>query len=119
MIYTLSSGLGFNPGSEYNGKKMKGTSFIPLTFYGLFGGKSSFAQLGVGYTAAFGPEFIDSTGSPPVIYKKFESAYIVSLGYRYMNKYGTILQGYPLLQWTNNPSNKFSFGFGFFFGFAF
>ncbi|MDI3318349.1 hypothetical protein [Pinibacter soli] len=119
FFYNLSTGVGYTPGGKSYDKQIPGSCYVPLTMYCLVGKKASFAQIGIGYTAAFGPDFVDSTGAPPVIHKKFESAYTLSLGYRYMNKYGTIIQGYPLLQWTDNPSNEFSIGFGIFLGFAF
>jgi hypothetical protein len=81
----------------------------------LAGNKKHFAQLGVGYTAAFGKDGVDSTTRPPTISQKFESAFMISLGYRYMGQ-GIVIQAFPLLQWTNNPGSPFSILFGFVIG---
>jgi hypothetical protein len=112
ILFSIRTGVGYTPGINIGSKRLKGSAYVPLVLSLLAGKKSHFAQFGLGYTAAFGHDFVDSTTSPPTIYQKFESAYIVSLGYRYMNNHGMVAQIYPLLQWTNNPTSKFAVGFG-------
>lgn len=111
FLYTIRAGIGYTPGANIKSERHKGTVTTPLVLSLLAGKKKHFAQLSIGYTASFGQDFIDSTTTTPTIYQKFESAYILSLGYRYMRN-GFVGQAFPLLQWTNNPSSKFSVGFG-------
>lgn len=112
FIFSTRTGVGYTPGINIGSKRLKGSAYVPLVLSALVGKKNHFAQVGVSYTAAFGHDFVDSTTSPPTIYQKFESAYIVSLGYRYMSYHGIVAQIYPLLQWTNNPTSKFAVAFG-------
>jgi len=112
FLFSFRTGIGYTPGTDIGSKRLQGAAYVPLVLSALVGNKKHFAQFGLGYTAAFGHNFVDSTTSPPTIYQKFESAYIISLGYRYMNYHGVMIQLYPLLQWTNNPTDKFAVGFG-------
>jgi hypothetical protein len=111
LLYTLRTGIGYTPGLTIKDERHKGTLTIPFVFSLLAGTKKHYAQLGVGYTAAFGQDYIDSTTTTPTIHQKFESSYILSFGYRYMWN-GFMGQAFPLLEWTNNPSSRFSVGFG-------
>lgn len=111
IFYGIRTGIGYTPGINIRNERLKSSKYIPLLLSLNAGKKHNYAQLGIGYNAAFGHDFIDSTTTPASVYKKFESAFIISLGYRYMNN-GTIFQIYPLLQWRNNPSSKFAVGFG-------
>lgn len=119
LIYTIGSGVGYTPGLKESDNRQKGSVYLPLFFSMLIGKQNNYLQVGMSYTAAFGPNYIDSLSVPPTIYRKFESAYIFSIGYRYFHRNGAIVQAYPLLQWTNNPSTKFSLGFGLAIGGAF
>ncbi len=92
---------------------------MPFVFSALAGKKNHYAQLGVGYTPIFGHNFIDSSTTPPGTFKKFESAYIISLGYRYMNRFGTIVQFFPTLEFLPNSIKKVVLGFGFSIGGSF
>jgi hypothetical protein len=116
FLLTFSTGIGYTPGINVNNEKLRGTVYIPGVVSAVIGKKNHFLQLGAGYTAGFGQGYIDSISRPSVIYQQYESAYIVSAGYRYMNRHGTIVQLYPLFQWTNNPSDRFAVSFGFFIG---
>lgn len=110
-FYTVRTGIGYSPGVNIGSERIKSTVTVPFVFSILAGRKQNFAQLSASYAASFGHDFIDSTIAPPAIYQKFESAYSLSLGYRYMwNDF--VAQAFPLIQWTNNPSAKFSVGFG-------
>lgn len=118
LFYTVRTGVGYTPGVNIRLERHKGVFAIPLVFSLLAGKEKHFAQLSLGYAASFGEDFIDSTTTTPTIYQRFESAYSLSIGYRYMwNSF--IVQIFPLLQWTNNISNKFSAGFGLSMGLAF
>jgi len=111
IFYSARTGVGYTPGMDIKDKHLGGSIYLPIVFSVLAGNKAHYAQLGASYTVAFGHDFIDSTTYPPTVYQKFESAYIISLGYRYMRR-GFMAQLFPLLQWTNNPSSKFTVGFG-------
>lgn len=111
FLYALRTGVGYTPGLTIRTEKHKGTLTIPLVYSLLAGTRKHYIQLGVGYTAAFGQDYVDSTTTTPTIHQKFESAFILSLGYRYMWN-GFVGQVYPLFQWTNNPTNRFSVGGG-------
>lgn len=107
----LRTGVGYSPWVNMNSGRHKGTLTVPAVLSLVVGKKKHYAQLCFGYSASFGEDFIDSTTTTPTIYQKFESTYSLSLGYRYMWN-GFVGQAYPLLQWTNNPSSKFSIGGG-------
>jgi len=119
FFYTSRLGIGYTPGLKIKSEKHSGTISVPAVLSLLVGKKNSYAQLGVGYAASFGQDFVDSTSTPPSIYQKFESSYTISIGYRYMDSNGLVAQIYPLLQWTNNSSSKFNVGFGLSIGVAF
>ncbi len=108
---SFRAGIGYSPGITIGSNRHKGVITTPLVFSLLFGKKKNYVQLGIGYTSAFGENWIDSTTTNPTIYQKFESAYILSLGYRYIWKAFTF-QIYPLVEWTTNPSSRFSIGGG-------
>ena len=116
--YTFRTGIGYVPGDSIRLVRHKGTVTIPLVLTTLVGKKKNYLQLSAGYSASFGESYIDSTYTLPQIHQKFESAFIVSLGYRRMSE-DLVIQIFPLLQWTNNPTSKFGFGFGFSIGFPF
>lgn len=111
FLFTLRSGVGFTPGVTVKNVKQKGVLSIPIVCSFLYGKKESYFQLSAGYTADFGPAFIDSAFNPPDIHQKYQANYIISAGYRYMWN-GFVGQAYPLIQWTNNPSNRFFIGGG-------
>jgi len=120
FIFSLRTGIGYSPGLEVDEeRKLKGITAIPVVASLLVGGYDHYVQLGIGYTASFGEDYVDTTVNPEKVYQKFESAYIVSLGYRYMEVDGLTAQAYPMLVWSDNPSSKFSFSFGVALGYAF
>jgi hypothetical protein len=112
-IYAIRGGFGYTPGLTIKSKRFNSIITTPIVLSMLKGKKNHFAQLGIGYTPIFGQNFTDSSTSPPKKFRAFESEYIISLGYRYINRFGTIVQLYPTLEYITNNSNKFFLGFGF------
>lgn len=112
FIVTLRSGIGYSPGTTIDNIKGKGIVCLPLILSSFLGSGNHFFTFGTSYTLALGQDRIDYSYAPPEIYKKVESAFIVKAGYRYYNKSGALFDVYPLLQWTDNPSHYFSWGFG-------
>jgi len=112
FLYTFRAGAGYAPGETFNEKSYRGTITVPVVASFLAGIKHHYAQLGLGYSHSFGDPFIDSTFNPPHINQKHESAYSITLGYRYMGL-NVVIAAYPMLMWTNNPNNRFFWGSGF------
>lgn len=111
LLYSLRAGIGYTPGAEIKGVQHKGITTLPVVASVLAGGKGHYAQLGLGYSYSFGESYIDSTVNPPQMFQKHEPAFSLSLGYRYLGQ-NIVVQAYPMLVWTNNPTKRFSFGFG-------
>ena len=118
FLYTFRTGIGYVPGSTESRTPHKGTITIPLVASLLTGGKAGYAQLGIGYSYSFGDPYTDSTVHPPQVFQKYEPGYSLSLGYRYMGN-NIVAQAFPMLLWTNNPTNRFSVSFGFSIGTTF
>lgn len=112
FLYTFRTGIGYVPGSTESRTPHKGTVTIPVVASLLAGGKAGYAQLGIGYSYSFGDSYTDSTVNPPQVFQKYEPAYSLSMGYRYMG-HNIVAQAFPMLLWTNNPTNRFSVSFGF------
>jgi hypothetical protein len=110
FFYSLRTGIGYIPGVTIKSKRLGSIITVPFVFSILTGKKDHHVQLGLSYTPMFGHDFIDSTTTSPTIYRKFESAFILSLGYRYMNSSGLIFQIFPILDYTKN--SKFNIFFG-------
>ncbi len=82
LIFTADFGLGYTWGSHES--KQKGIVYFPVGVGFLLGGGNHYGHVRAGYTGAIGQELIDTTYSrtPPNV--KNESAYIVSVAYRYI-----------------------------------
>lgn len=111
FYFSLRTGVGYTPGSE--DRKIKTTVSVPLVASLLVGvADKHFMHFALGYTASFGNDAIDSTYSPPRHYQKYERAYIVRLGYRFMERKNVLVEAAPVAIWTNNPTSKFEWSFG-------
>ncbi len=117
--YTFRAGIGYTPSLKIKSERLKSFKSLPVAFTALVGKKKHFAQFSIGYTPIFGQNFIDSTTLPPTIFKKFESVYIASLGYRFYDGYGTTAQVFPTLNFSPSNTKKVTFGFGFSIGATF
>src|SRR5690606_15739375 len=97
LLYSSRIGLGYIPGGEKKENVAVSPSItsIPVVFSILYG-KIHFVQLGFGYTALFSENFVDTSVNPNIAYKKFQSDFSVSLGYRFMTKDGIVAQAYPI-----------------------
>jgi hypothetical protein len=121
LIYLLSIGIGVSPstGDNENEENPPSTTTIPVVG-GILYGKNHFAQIKFGYTPVFSKDFVDTSLNPNVVYKKFQSDFSLSIGYRFMpKKDGIVVQGYPIFIWSNNPTEKFKINFGVSLGYAF
>jgi hypothetical protein len=119
FLYSFRIGAGYTPGfTSSNNKRRQGVVSFPLVASLMAGGKLGYAQLSVGYSYSFGESYIDSTATPPHIFQKYEPAYTISFGYRFIGTGVTniTVAAFPMLMWTNNPSNRFSVGGGVFIG---
>ena len=119
FFWSTRVGVGYNPGIKRI--NLKGTTSIPVVFTMLWGaGGTHYIEAKAGYTGSIGKDAIDSTVAPPARYLKYESACILSLGYRFMEYKGAMLEIIPMsLVWTNNPTARFKYSFGFSIGGAF
>lgn len=118
LLYSLRAGIGRTPGYDVHGEHFKGVTTVPVVFSVLYGEKH-FLQMGVGYTALFSEDFIDTSLNPNVVYKKFQSDVSLSLGYRLMLDTGLVCQAYPMIVFKDNPQKKFAFSFGVGIGYSF
>jgi len=115
ILYVGRVGYGRTPGDD----KERGTSFngvnsIPVVFSLLYGNEH-FVQLGLGYIAVFSQDHLDGD----TLYKKYESDFSISLGYRYMSKTGVVAQIYPIFIIRDNSSQRSLFSLGVSLGYAF
>ena len=118
IIFSTRIGVGYTPGNKV--KNLKGFTSIPLSVSALYGTGKNHIVFGLHYTGTFGQNFIDSSYAPPKYFLNYESAFILSLGYRFMKYKGVMLELCPVsLVWTNNPTSRFMMGFGFSIGHAF
>ncbi len=106
-------GYGRWPGTQ-NTNGVNTIPFVFSTMYNVFK-KEHFLQLGLGYSALFSEDYQDFG----VQYKKFESDFSISLGYRYMSKYRTVAQIYPVFILRDNDVEKSLFSLGASVGFSF
>ncbi|PKF73502.1 hypothetical protein CW752_14105 [Chryseobacterium sp. PMSZPI] len=118
ILFSARTGVGRSPGYEVHGEHFKGVTSLPVVLSALYG-KKHFIQAGVGYTALFSEDFIDTSLNPNVVYKKFESNVSVSLGYRLMLDSGLVCQAYPMIVFRDNPQKKFEVSFGVGIGYSF
>lgn len=114
LAFSARLGVGYTPGT---GERDKGTYTksgitIPFVLSTLVGSRNHFAQVGVSYTPSFGNTFLSVGGKSSIKYQDYESAYIISCGYRYVDVGGFNLQVFPALVFTNNLSRRFGFLFG-------
>jgi hypothetical protein len=116
IFLTLSTGIGYNPGDS---TFMKAQTSIPIALSFLKGWGSNYIEWGAGYTASLGKLYVDSTYSPPAIYKSYEPAYIVRVGYRYMELKHFMVEAAPVFIWTNRYPDKYQWSFGLSLGYAF
>jgi hypothetical protein len=120
IFLTSSIGVGILPGFKTQNLKLKSIKTIPILFSILVGKKKHFAEFGLGYTGAFGQNAIDSSTSPPHQFLKYESAYSINVGYRFMEYKGAMFVVTPLsLIWTNNKTSRFMYSFSFSIGSTF
>ncbi|SHI67329.1 hypothetical protein [Flavobacterium terrae] len=120
FIYLLGIGVGRNPGADKESNiRFPATTSLPVFGGVLFGKRDHFAQIKFGYTPIFSKNFIDTSLEPNVVYKKFQSDYSLSLGYRFMSNSGIVAQGFPIFIWKQNPNEKFKISFGVSLGYAF
>ena len=119
LIFLVGAGVGRNPGAdEYNQTKFPATTSVPIVT-GILYGNQHYVQLKFGYTSIFSKDFVNTNFNPAIVYKKYQSDFPVSLGYRLMLPDGIDVQGYPVFIWSNNPSEKFKISFGVSLGYAF
>jgi hypothetical protein len=111
------TGIAYNPGSDSG--RIKGEGSIPLVISILAGKGSNFLEFGLGYTASFGKPYIDSSSSPQITYKSYESAYIIRLGYRFMKMKNFMIEAAPVYIWAKNLPNNYQLSFGLSLGYAF
>lgn len=108
---SVGMGIGRNPGYTVYGKEFSGMTTLPIVA-SLFYGKKHFIHLKIGYIPIFSENFIDTSLNPSLVYKKFESDFSVSLGYKLMLSDGITLQFYPVAIVRNNPNQNFLMSFG-------
>jgi len=120
FIYIAGIGIGRNPGADEESiNKRPAVTTFPIIGGILYGKKNHFAQLKIGYTPVFSKDYVDTSVNPNIIYKKFQSDYSLSMGYRFMANNGIVIQGFPIFIWSENQSKKFSVSFGLCIGYAF
>ncbi|MEZ4854007.1 hypothetical protein [Flavobacterium sp.] len=109
-------GVGYNSsGRNDKDEKLNNTVFFPSVFLIQFGKKTHFINMGLGYSLAFSRNLTDNSINPPYHYPRFESAYSLSIGYKFQKDH-LFVQFYPVLINTINTKNKeisagLSFGF--------
>lgn len=118
ILYSVRAGFGRNPGYDVHGEHFKGVTSVPIVFSALYG-KKHFLQVGLGYTALFSEDFIDTSVNPNLVFQKFESNVSLSLGYRLMLDTGLVCQAYPMIVFRDNPQKKFEVSFGVGIGYSF
>lgn len=120
LLYSSRIGLGYVPGGEKNENYAisPSTTTVPFVFSVLYGEKH-FVQLGLGYSALFSQDFVDTRFNPNTVYKKFESDFSISIGYRFMTKDGIVAQAYPVFILKDNPATKSMLSFGVSLGYSF
>lgn len=120
LLYSSRIGMGYVPGGEENKNYAVSPSIttIPIVFSLLYGEKH-FVQLGLGYSALFSQDFVNTRFNPNVVYKKFQSDFSISIGYRFMTKDGIVAQAYPVFILKDNPVTKSTLSFGVSLGYSF
>jgi hypothetical protein len=114
-LWTLRTGFGIMP--PVSERNIPPVYSVPAVATFLWGRKHM-VNLSVGWTASWSKPAIDSSVLPHVIFQKFESAYIVTLGYRFMKYDNVMFLVGPTFLMTNNP-NKFQWSYDFTVGYAF
>lgn len=115
---TLRYGIGIMPGFTNAYKaRIHGIWSVPLVLSVTVGKKKHFFTGGVGYTGSFGRKWVDSGSTIPYVFRGYESAIIVSAGYRLcLFRDGVIYGVYPTLAWRDIPARWFEWGFGVYVG---
>lgn len=116
----MSIGVGRNSGADKEGGlKFPATTSLPIIGGILYGKKNHFAQLKSGYVPIFSKDFVNTTLNPNTVYKKFQTDFSLSIGYRFMSNDGIVAQIFPLFIWSQNPTEKFKISLGISLGYAF
>ena len=116
-LWSVRTGIGIAPGESE--RDIPSVTSVPVVLSLLIGKTRHFVDLSVGWTASWGKDKIDSSQRPPQVYQKFESAYVLTLGYRFMKIDNVMFEGAPTVLWTNNPGEKFQWSFTIIVGYAF
>jgi len=113
LIFRL--GVGYIPGDSVGNKYQKSAWTFPFIISSYIGHTNHFLAIGAGYTVLLAHNFVDSTSSPPTIFKNIEYIFSMKLGYRYYSsKYGFFIEAYPMLQFaiSGYPSELSRYSFG-------
>ena len=112
--FSLSArtGLGIEPGYKVDGEKYRSRKTIPTVLLLQVGRKTHFINMGAGYSATFVKHLTDNTGDVPKYYPRYESAYSMSVGYRFAYD-GVMAQFYPVYILPNDSDAEISFGISF------
>lgn len=113
----LTGRMGF--GTDYRTKDSSAIINLPLELSLLLGRRNSFFETGLGWTASFGKNFLDTSSKPPRHYPPFYSGWVLRIGYRYMVYKTIVLRAAPLLLFVNDPDPKLEITFGISLGYAF
>lgn len=113
----LTGRVGF--GTDFRTKDSSAIINLPLELSLLLGRRNSFFETGLGWTASFGKDFLDTSSKPPRHYPPFYSGWVLRVGYRYMVYKTIVLRAAPLLLFVNDPNPKLEVTFGISLGYAF
>ena len=116
-LWSARTGIGISPGESE--RDIPSVTSIPVVLSLLVGKTKHFVDLSVGWTASWGRNKIDSLQSPPMVYQRFESAYVLTLAYRLMKIDHVMFEVGPTALWTNNPGQRFQWSFTIIVGEAF
>lgn len=103
-------GVGIESGYVENGKRYNQRTTIPNVMLLLIGKKPNYFQFGIGYSATFTRGLLDNSSTPVQIFPRYDSAYSLSIGYRYMDN-GAFVAAYPLIL-KNKGDSKLDPNFG-------
>lgn len=102
LHYSVRAGFGM-------AKRSKDTAHLfsfPFELIGMYGKRKHYIEMGLGYTAVFGKQYVDSINySPPAHYERYNHIYVFRLGYRYMYD-GFVLRVTPLYVYNPDFLNK-------------
>ncbi len=107
------TGVGYTSGKvEEQNLRFNSMTTIPNVILLQIGKKNHFANIGIGYSMTFASHLKDDRTIPTIFYPRFDSAYSISIGYKF-TIHNIIMQVYPVYIIPKNEDNEVSFGISF------